>query len=492
MNMRSRNYKFLQQVSCLQSVSSGMRTLRFNKRVLLTAFYSFLVSNCGSSSKPKPLAPPPAGPSYLVSPGERHRVLVIDDGFDTSHPIFQGRILASYSLSCRQILPEYNADRSFEQRKRAFIDDILHPKVSCTANPGQTFRSSPSINNLVPRREEWNRGIQQKNLGDFTDSEQTLYRDTLRAKGEESRYSYHGTATASLIAYKNPRVDLVLLNISLSSGTPAPAESAPCPKQEEFDIEAAVLSDPEVVTTFSSAPDTGAQKVISELTSAHGVKFINMSFGRLSRLEIEQLLEQEGCSLDLVPYFRARGQLMAAAEKFRSVNNQNKSYLTFQASGNSGVRIDTELDSMDCNLEDAQTIMVGATDHNNRRTDWSNFGDCVPIAVPGSNVAVAAPQSFLNLASGTSFSAPIALRAATLVSNQNDSAQSIKEKLFSELDSRGLLPREQLPDELLFNNAAEIESFRLQQSAKRVPSKIPTLNSAFPGDRLLEGIIGRN
>ncbi|KNC84701.1 hypothetical protein SARC_03076 [Sphaeroforma arctica JP610] len=63
-----------------------------------------------------------------------------------------------------------------------------------------------------------------------------------------------------------------------------------------------------------------------------------------------------------------------------------------------------------CNFSPAsaeRVITVGASNGNDRRAEFSNFGSCVDIFAPGQNVLSTAPDQGLNRGSGTSYAAPM-------------------------------------------------------------------------------------
>src|SRR6267142_1080479 len=62
-----------------------------------------------------------------------------------------------------------------------------------------------------------------------------------------------------------------------------------------------------------------------------------------------------------------------------------------------------------------QLISVGATDLNDKKAKFSNFGTFLDVTAPGVNIISAYPGGFYVLASGTSFSAPIVAGEAALV-----------------------------------------------------------------------------
>src|SRR6267143_15976 len=62
-----------------------------------------------------------------------------------------------------------------------------------------------------------------------------------------------------------------------------------------------------------------------------------------------------------------------------------------------------------------QVISIGATDLDDKKAKFSNFGTFLDVTAPGVNIISAYPGGFYVLASGTSFSAPIVAGEAALV-----------------------------------------------------------------------------
>ena len=82
----------------------------------------------------------------------------------------------------------------------------------------------------------------------------------------------------------------------------------------------------------------------------------------------------------------------------------------------------------------ANAITVGATDRNDTKTSWSNYGNCVDLFAPGSGITSAwsTGNSAINTISGTSMATPhvAGVAALYLQSNQSASPAAVRTALF--------------------------------------------------------------
>ncbi|KAJ7863371.1 peptidase S8/S53 domain-containing protein [Mycena leptocephala] len=79
-------------------------------------------------------------------------------------------------------------------------------------------------------------------------------------------------------------------------------------------------------------------------------------------------------------------------------------------------------------------IVVGATDIDDNKADFSNFGPCVDVYAPGASIVVASHTGGLTLKSGTSFSTPLVagMIAAIISSTGNMSPADMKKRIIAD------------------------------------------------------------
>ncbi len=174
-------------------------------------------------------------PGDANSPGNSKvfRVAVIDDGFDDSLPVFAKKVVAKWTLQCDEdepsIVDEFK-QLPYDRLKQKILEEIEKNEDRCKLVESLDFKKSSAFSGIKQYREAWNRRYFAKDPGILSDSsgggsgssgqsgmsartKEQIY-DVLRG---EKKYSYHGTNVASLIAYKNEKVELVLIQIELGA-----------------------------------------------------------------------------------------------------------------------------------------------------------------------------------------------------------------------------------------------------------------------------------
>jgi hypothetical protein len=403
--------------------------------------------------------------------GPDHVVVVMDDGFDVEHEVFKGKILATYTIDCEvKDKPEDEADAetlSDAEMKAKYLESYASQDSVCVIKDGIDFQVGDDYAGVLGVRQEWNANIKAKKPPLSDAARITEVQSVIG--GAASGLNYHGTNTAGMIVYQNPKTKLVLLQYRLRK----PGESIvkdKCPTQKSLDQYVRIHKDAAVRKAYVEGPIDDTNRKLNELVRKHKITIANLSLGSPTADAIETQLAQEGCGqLSYNEYYQTAGQLNYEREKYRYANGVYDDYslLVVQAAGNEGVRIDDFTQTTDCGAPEHEIVMVGALDAGGQRASFTNFGKCVQVYMMGHNVIVPAPRGFLDISSGTSFSAPLLSRHVSLTYETSKSPRAIIEALEAEADTQGHLPASTYPTEIAYENASEpISQYALQGARK--------------------------
>lgn len=146
-----------------------------------------------------------------------------------------------------------------------------------------------------------------------------------------------------------------------------------------------------------------------------------------------------------------------------------------------------------CNGTPAATpgaLAVAAVDKSNRRSYFSNFGPCISIHAPGSEIASAKAGGGFNLKSGTSQAAPFVTGVAALYleSNPTASPQEVSEAIKNSA-SKGIVSDVKTSPNLLLQSVYQPDSsFNGEQLVQLLPPE-DIADSISPIPRILRYIV---
>jgi len=385
----------------------------------------------------------------------RVTVMVIDDGFDVSLPVFEGKVAATYTVTCPReqgssdlaaaMTPVQDdaAATEFTSRKAALLAQLAESDDGCRLVAGLPPPGTP-LADLEPDRAAWNAAIAAGTFGEAPPIVPDIFIRLLAG-------SFHGTATAGLIAHENPRVQLVLVQRRTDEARQDTTPS--CPRQDQLDESVRLLADPDVRSAYLARPRAELDRQLDEVKLRHHVGIVNESYGRLPRAVLEDAWSARGCpAVSLRPYMA----LLTDLEQAFTAAHPGAPVLTLKAAGNDGLSLDDAEDSEECQRSDGTRLLVGSYGAREERSPFSNYGACVDVFAPGEDVVVNLPGGWLfPFLSGTSFAAPLLTRLVTLSAPLPFDPGRASAALLGERDTRRFIPLARFPRALLWDlNAA--------------------------------------
>ncbi|MBF0239482.1 MAG: S8 family serine peptidase [SAR324 cluster bacterium] len=145
-----------------------------------------------------------------------------------------------------------------------------------------------------------------------------------------------------------------------------------------------------------------------------GANVINLSLGVKIQQDTSVLSEKEKNQfLDLVIKMTQK-EANTWQQIFREISAKN--IIVVQAAGN-----DNTLTGLDPMKRSEFTIIVAATESQNNKASFSNYGEHVTVSAPGEQIFNAVPRGKYDFLDGTSFSSPIVAGAVGLMKSLNSS-----------------------------------------------------------------------
>lgn len=377
----------------------------------------------------------------------RANVMVVDDGFDLSLPVLTRAVMAAFTVSCRDTGDGGAGDTPIAtgaSEKAALIAQLGVPDDRCELRAGIAPLADPFVD-IEAERNDWNAAIRGDRPVDDTPALVATGRALASAL---ETVPFHGTATASLIPYANPDVQLVLVEEPVAGAGSTVA--GPCIAQATVDRAVSLLSDRDVRDAYVHRPPATVDEALARVRAERRIGIVNQSFGRPARTAVEQSLRAAGCApVSLAAYFDVLGQLDRAFED----EHREPGVLFVEAAGNDGAVENSPADGVDCRLDDPFVARVGSDAPDGARSAFSNFGDCVDVYAPGESVAVSLPGDWLFPLDGTSFASPLVVHLLSLTAPVPFDPPSTKRALVRRAGASGDLSAADFPAELLYRPA---------------------------------------
>ena len=248
----------------------------------------------------------------------------------------------------------------------------------------------------------------------------------------------HGTGVADVAIAGNAMSEIVIARMEWWHGSPP----VPCWSKELADREAESIGD-----------------LLSFLVK-NGARVINMSWGRFERSYIRNL---EACAPEMKPEDRL-ALARYTVEKIRPVLIKgmaaSPNVLFVGASGNDGSTV--QKTNPATHFIAPNFILVGAVDHNGKRTDFTNIGPEVAIYANGYRVPTRLPGGAILPSTGTSFATPNVANAAAkmLAVNPKLTGAELKKILLETADAN------ETSDKLLHTANAVAAARKMSRSGK--------------------------
>ena len=155
------------------------------------------------------------------------------------------------------------------------------------------------------------------------------------------------------------------------------------------------------------------------------------------------------------------------------------------AAGNDGVKIDTGSDSLSCDLGDPKSLLVGAYNPATLAQNmFSNYGACVNVYAPGQAIVVEYAGGWLTWASGTSFSAPLTARYASMTAAAPFDPVAERTAIVAKADPTSqFLPVGLFPSDFFYVPGTAVSGVRRSgpSAAKAAPAPVPRPGTSCTG-----------
>ncbi len=361
-------------------------------------FLVFIFSSCRFGEKVD---------SYLKSPQEgratssrKVNVLVEDTGFLFHHEVFKDKIIGFYTHDCKK---EKGCVYRNHLKTPLFVKD-KNPNQEALEKAREVILSKNNRPIMLPRK------LKKSFKKSFNRFQKALS-------------YYHGTATAGLIALHNPHVNLVFVESSELSGSLALTDSLisqvssliRCPSQEKINEGLKELKDPSFQKKYIFGPLSKEESSYLDILKKHDIRFVNNSFGELNYRDFSKKVKKKCSKIDLSEFYILSSHLEGERKKYldKLYRSLGLNVTVFQSAGNNGREANNRKESKVCYDKTRDHFIVGSFNYKGERSKFSNHGDCVTFDYLGEDVIVPTLHNSYFVASGTSFSTPLAIREIT-------------------------------------------------------------------------------
>jgi Subtilase family len=407
-----------------------------------------------------------AGPSSESGAATGENILLVDEGFDRSHPWIEGKEIASFSISCEEdSQSSFLTATDFQQAKKEYLRYLATDSSPCSIVQGIPIQASWTRVSSVDQK-EWNQSVMLGQVALADPKYSRLMFSIAQGVSPDGRMiPGHGVATSSLASYglKSPR--LVTIEIHFKS----PDGPVECPNIGQLTILAQLNEDRDVRAAMIKKPKTAFQKEIETITEKYRIGIINESFGAPPLQVLVQQFKDSGCLFDANKFVELHRRIAASEEAvaLKRETSRFENILTIKAAGNDGFTINSSRDAFDC-ADRSKQIMIGSYGKAEIISQFSQRGDCVDFYAPGEDIVQAGLAGLLTSWSGTSFSAPLVTNLVVSHLKPPYTRDAVAGFLKGLSKAGTIIGQENFPKELLFK-----------------PLDIPKVNSGAQGMSLL-------
>lgn len=353
---------------------------------------------------------------------KEHTVLVVGKKFDEDLEVFKGKVVGKYTIKCSNNYLKYDIYKKTKKHIKFLtqkeFNEIMYKHLrsgyydeTCEVVEGVSEHSGKNILSSEQRL-KWNAAIKKRDFSNFSNKEIKEYEKKI-AKIQ----NVEGTAVAGIVAYRNPKVKLVFVELENSE------------VEEHVDIDAYLKeecskgSDLEHfflkwrqalkylhISKMFKIRNFNREREIYGIARKHNVTLVSKEYRHLGTMRAIEDYYNSFC-----PYYGeflvTRYRLEFEQRRNMGLLNPEVAHLTIQSVGDGSSELNISRDDPECTLNLAENrLYVGSFDYTNRVSSFSNFGTCTDLYMPGSKIISVLPGGVLYPLNGTRFAAPLAVR----------------------------------------------------------------------------------